>query len=168
RSEMLTEGQHKEAPRLITFHSADGRTEKVQVELLPVIEKVCVIPNPVDQRSSIRTPLAGNDSRRHKQAIPDHPKFPGGSAVQRLVRFFDALEMPCAVLSGSDQILLGKEPPGGAFGTIKVIRCDLLCVLAGRAGHDPVAVRARADSGALTARALQHLTLNRQFVDRMA
>src|SRR5690606_2896888 len=77
------------------------------------------------------------------------------------------LEMPCAVLAGPDQILLGKEPPSGAFGTVKVIRCDLLCVLAGRAGHDPVAVRARADSGALAARAVQHLAFNRQFVDRM-
>ena len=126
---MFTEGQLKAAPRLIAFHSADGRTEKVQVELLPVIEKVCVMPNPVDQRSSIRTPLAGNASRRHKQAIPDHPQLPGGSVVQFLVRLFDALEMPCAVLAGSDQILLGKEPPSGAFGTVKVIRCDLLCVL---------------------------------------
>jgi hypothetical protein len=63
---------------------------------------------------------------------------------------------------------LGKEPPSGAFGTVKVIRCDLLCVLAGRAGHDPVAVRARADSGVLAAWAVQYLAFNRQFVDRMA
>src|SRR5690606_22616777 len=77
------------------------------------------------------------------------------------------LEMPCAVLAGPDQILLGKELPSGAFGTVKVIRCDLLCVLAGRAGHDPVAVRARADSRALAARAVQHLAFNRQFVDCM-
>src|SRR5690554_4535359 len=75
--------------------------------------------------------------------------------------------MPCAVLAGSNQIFLGKEFPSGTLSAVKVIRCDFLDVLAGRACHDPVPVRARADSGALAASAVQHLTLNRQFMDRM-